>query len=258
MPHREWPANDYAIGSYIQEKIAEPYLRELALNPTDSVLDIGCGDGGFTSKIMNQIPHGQVLGIDISNNMVQLASTYKNEYPNFSVQQGDVMAMTFSEQFDCILSFWCLQWSHDIVAAFSKIYKALKNKGALLVLCPTGEGGPYSRAYSRVKESGQFDELAHFTIPPGYNNFTNLPHKLADLPFTQLHCERILASIVLPSLDVFSRYVRGMVHFHNQLPLRSIQNINAAIVAAFDDYCQQHYQGEYRFELAFYKITALK
>lgn len=258
MHHREWPANDYAIGSYIQEKIAEPYLNELALKPTDSILDIGCGDGGFTSKIMNEVPHGEVMGIDISNNMVQLASAYKNKYPNFSVQQGDVMAMTFAKQFDRILSFWCLQWSQDIVTAFSKIYKALKNKGTILILCPTGEGGPYSRAYSMVKKSSQFDELTHFTIPPGYNNFTNLPQKLAQLPFTKLHCERILASIVLPSLDVFSRYVWGMAHFHNQLPVMSIKNINAAIVTAFDDYCRQHYQGEYRFELAIYKITGVK
>jgi ubiquinone/menaquinone biosynthesis C-methylase UbiE len=242
----------------IHSKIAGPYLSELVLNPTDNVLDIGCGDGGFTSRIMSQIPSGQVLGIDISNNMVQLASSYKNEYPNFAVQQGDVMAMTFTEQFDLVLSFWCLQWSQDIVVAFSKIYKALKNKGATLVLCPTGEGGPYSRAYNRVKESRQFDELTHVTIPRGYNNFTNLPHKLAYLPFTELHCERMVASMVLPSLDVFSRYVSGMAHLHNQLPLMSIKNINTAIVAAFDDYCQQHYQGEYRFELAFYKISAVK
>ena len=258
MSHKEWPADDYAIGSYIQAKIAEPYLSELALNPTDNILDIGCGDGGFISRIMSQIPHGQVLGIDISNNMVQLASTYRDKYPNFSVQQEDVMAMTFTEQFDRVLSFWCLQWSQDIVVAFSKIYKALKNKGTTLVLCPTGEGGPYSRAYSRVKESRQFDELTQATISPGYNNFTNLPQKLAPLPFTELHCERILASVVLPSLEVFSRYVRGLAHFHNQLPLMSIRNINTAIVEAFDDYCQQHYQGEYRFELAFYKISATK
>lgn len=258
MPHWEWPADDYAIGSHIQAKIAAPYLNELALNPGDNILDIGCGDGGFTCKILNRLPHGQVLGIDTSHNMVQLASTHKKKYPNFSVQHGDVMTMTFTEQFDHILSFWCLQWSQDVVAAFIKIYAALKKKGTLLVLCPTGEGGPYSRAYSMVKESKELNELTHFTLPPGYNNFTNLPQKVAHLPFTQFHCERILASIVLPSLDIFNRYVWGMAHFYDQLPLMSVRKINAAIVEAFDDYCRQHYQGEYRFELAIYKFTGVK
>lgn len=48
MSRREWPANDYAIGSYIQATVAEEYLSYLKVNPTDKILDIGCGNGAFT------------------------------------------------------------------------------------------------------------------------------------------------------------------------------------------------------------------
>lgn len=258
MTHVEWSAADYANGSYIQSKIAEPYLHELILKPRDNILDIGCGDGRFTSRIANQIPYGQILGIDSSSNMVQLAEKYQAIHPNFSVREGDVMNMNFRAEFDCVLSFWCLHWSEDIIISFNNIYQALKKDGILLVLCPTGEGGPYSRAYRTVKESRHFDELTYFTIPPGYNNFTKLPQKLAALPFSKLLCERIVASIVLPSLDVFSDYVQGMAHFQNQFPLSRIKKINEAMVEAYVQYCQQHYQGKYLFELAIYKISGVK
>lgn len=73
MSEREWPANDYAIGSYIQSTVAEEYLSYLKTNPTDKILDIGCGNGAFTKNILQQVPQGSVLGIDASENMLHLA-----------------------------------------------------------------------------------------------------------------------------------------------------------------------------------------
>lgn len=52
MSRREWPANDYAIGSYIQATVAEEYLPYLNMKPADKVLDIGCGNGAFTKTFL--------------------------------------------------------------------------------------------------------------------------------------------------------------------------------------------------------------
>ena len=52
MTKQEWPANEYAIGSYIQATVADRYLDRLQINPDDTVLDIGCGNGIYSQKIL--------------------------------------------------------------------------------------------------------------------------------------------------------------------------------------------------------------
>ena len=168
MPHQEWPAAAYAIGSYIQATIAEPYLNRLTMQATDQVLDVGCGNASFSKKILDKLPQGSLLGIDASENMVKLAKEVELIYPNFSTQQANVLTMNFKEQFDYIVSFWCLQWSQDIHHAFTNIIQALKKGGKFLTLFPVGDD-PYIMSYYALKESLKFPSLNNFKAPVDYN-----------------------------------------------------------------------------------------
>jgi len=55
MTNQEWPAKDYAIGSYIQSSVADNYLHCLKIKPNDKVLDIGCGNGTYSRKILEKV-----------------------------------------------------------------------------------------------------------------------------------------------------------------------------------------------------------
>ena len=139
MLTHEWPANEYAIGSYIQATVAEEYLSRIIFKPQDNVLDIGCGDGSFSIKILDKIPHGHLLGIDRSENMLELARKKIKNYPHFSVKNMDLLDINFTEKFDYVVSFWCLQWCLDLEKAFSNIYRALKPGGKMMTLFPNGD-----------------------------------------------------------------------------------------------------------------------
>jgi len=89
MTLQEWPAHDYAIGSFIQANIANNYLLYLKINPTDSVLDIGCGNGIFSRNILEKIPHGNFLGIDASENILALAKQEIAYHQNANVQKAN-------------------------------------------------------------------------------------------------------------------------------------------------------------------------
>ena len=102
-------------------------------------MDIGCGNGEFSKRILQKVPKGSVLGIDASDNMLALATKVTKEYPNFTVEKADVLSMQFKSQFDYVVSFWCLQWSKDIYKAFENIYQALKSGGKILTILPTGD-----------------------------------------------------------------------------------------------------------------------
>ncbi|HVT63093.1 MAG TPA: class I SAM-dependent methyltransferase, partial [Legionellaceae bacterium] len=69
----EWPADNYAVGSYIQATVSNLYLPQLNIKPTDSILDIGCGEGAYSVEILKHYPMASLLGIDSSKNMIESA-----------------------------------------------------------------------------------------------------------------------------------------------------------------------------------------
>lgn len=257
MSDRDWPANDYAIGSYIQATVAEAHLSKLKINPSDKILDIGCGNGAFTRKILDKVPNGSVLGIDASENMLHLAKDVSKDYPNFSVKKTDVLGMEYSAQFDYIVSFWCLQWISDINKAFTNIMNALKNGGKIFTLFPAGDD-PFIMGYYSVRDSGQFKALAHFKPPVDYSRLANLAKKLESIPRKKLNVELCRQSITLPTLDFFRKFVNGIAFYQGQLSEPEIKEVNEAMVQYFEDECQKKYQGEYQFNFTLYLVTGEK
>jgi ubiquinone/menaquinone biosynthesis C-methylase UbiE len=257
MSHQEWPADAYAIGSYIQATVADRYLDYLTIKPTDKVLDIGCGDGSFSKKIIAKAPQGSVLGIDASKNMLKLAEKTTGSHPNFSTQHADVLSMNYTDQFDYIVSFWCLQWSQNIHKAFANIAHALKKGGRLLTLFPAGDD-PYIKSYYAIKESQQFPSLKHFKAPVDYSTFNNLAEQLASIPFNTFKIELIEQSIILPSLDTFRHFVNGIAFYQGQIPDPELKEINDAMVRHYQNECNIKYNDTYQFNFSIYFITGEK
>ena len=71
----EWAASEYARISQLQETMAAEVLSLLDLKGIERVLDVGCGNGKVTAEIASRVPHGTVLGIDSSAEMVAFAAT---------------------------------------------------------------------------------------------------------------------------------------------------------------------------------------
>ncbi|KAJ5124948.1 uncharacterized protein N7515_008773 [Penicillium bovifimosum] len=69
-----WSAEAYATSaSFVHSaKITGKLLESLNPQPTDKILDIGCGDGKFTGNFLPAI--GSVLGIDSSTSMIDSAT----------------------------------------------------------------------------------------------------------------------------------------------------------------------------------------
>ncbi|WP_131783261.1 class I SAM-dependent methyltransferase [Legionella gresilensis] len=257
MPNAEWPAQDYAVGSYVQATIADHLLANLQLNPTDDVLDIGCGDGNYTRKILDKVPYGSVLGVDASENMLALAEEVCKDYSNFSVQKNDVLDMSYANQFDQVVSFWCLQWATDIKKAFINIVHALKPGGKIFTIFPAGDD-PYIKAYYALKESGQFACLHDFKAPMDYKELDNLAIKLASISCKKIKVDRIQESITLPSIDIFRKLVNGIAFYQGRILDSEIKLLNAAMVDWYEKECQKRWQGICKFKCSVYLVTGEK
>ncbi len=95
-------------------------------------LDLGCGTGAFSRLLATHSEH--VLALDLSPNMIGLARERSARFPNIDFRVADVTAMELSaEKFDCIATLATL---HHLPTeeVLSKLKRALKPGGVLLVL----------------------------------------------------------------------------------------------------------------------------
>lgn len=61
------------------------------LQPTDKVLDVGCGPGTITVGFAAHVPQGSVTGLDISPDVLEQARSLTNLPSNVSFIQGDLL-----------------------------------------------------------------------------------------------------------------------------------------------------------------------
>ena len=70
------------------------------------MLDLGCGDGGFTASLPARWPEAEITGIDSSAEMIARAGSHTGV--TFAV--GDVRSFPASSAFDVVLSNAVFQW----------------------------------------------------------------------------------------------------------------------------------------------------
>src|SRR4051794_26867887 len=103
----------------------------------DHVLDIGCGAGQTTRDAARAAAPGEVLGIDVSEPMLERARelTAAERLDNVSYERGDAQVHRFaSGQFDLAISRFGVMFFADPVAAFANIARALRHDARLVAL----------------------------------------------------------------------------------------------------------------------------
>jgi SAM-dependent methyltransferase len=118
-------------------RYAEALLRAAAVQPGDTILDIGCGTGSSTIKLARLAPAGSVLGVDLSSKMLEHARTVaeKEGLTNVTFEQADAQVHPFPEgTFDVAVSEFGAMFFADPVAAFANIGLSLRPGGRLALI----------------------------------------------------------------------------------------------------------------------------
>ena len=118
----KWDPADYAkVGGFVAE-LGQAALDLLDPQPGEHVLDVGCGDGALTVKIVER--GATVTGIDNSLEMIGAARE-----KGLDARLMDAADMKFSESFDAAFSNATLHWVLDRERAARAIWFALKPGG---------------------------------------------------------------------------------------------------------------------------------
>jgi trans-aconitate 2-methyltransferase len=131
---QKWNAKDYAKNSSAQFQWAQELVSKLALRGCETVLDIGCGDGKISAQLALIAKNGSVLGIDLSEDMIRLASEQfpPSEYPPLSFVCMDAADIRLSEKFDVAFSSAALHWVENHIAVLRGVHACLKSGGRIL------------------------------------------------------------------------------------------------------------------------------
>lgn len=104
------------------------------LRPGLRLLDVGCGPGTITVDLARRLNPGQVVGVDISAEVVERAAAlaYDEGVANASFRTGDIYALDFAdESFDIVHAHQVLQHVANPVNAIREMRRVLKPGGVL-------------------------------------------------------------------------------------------------------------------------------
>lgn len=138
---REWNSSEYHRLSGPQVSWGKKVLARLHLRGDESLLDAGCGTGRLTAELLQALPNGRVVGLDVSQNMLRSAREHLR--PQFGerapVVAADLRDLPFESAFDGIVSTAAFHWVPDHDRLFRGLYRALRPGGWLQAQCG---GGP--------------------------------------------------------------------------------------------------------------------
>ncbi|HVP43267.1 MAG TPA: methyltransferase domain-containing protein [Terriglobales bacterium] len=130
--------------------ITEKTIRRMALRPGERVLDLGCGAGWATrilARLVGEGPegHGQVIGIDISDEMIRRARTASKDFENVMFVVGSADKIPWEENFfDKVLSVESFYYYPDQDRALNELFRVMAPRGRLFILINLYKDNPYS------------------------------------------------------------------------------------------------------------------
>ncbi|PZS15665.1 MAG: SAM-dependent methyltransferase [Pseudonocardiales bacterium] len=122
-----------------QANLYRTVLRRLEIDPTDVVLEVGCGIAVGTVLALREFGPSAVYGIDLSPDQLDRAVRVNSELitqqpDRFVLQQGSALKLPHAgEKFDKCYSVEAAQHFEDLAAFASEAHRVLKPRGRLVV-----------------------------------------------------------------------------------------------------------------------------
>ncbi len=128
LTHKD--VSNYQKWFYPQWKIIS---RNISLDQTSKILEIGSGTGGFYNVISDRITYKNYMGIELDANAVTFSNNHfkSNVFTCISFENFNT-----STKFDYIFAFEVLEHLDNPVSSLQKIHRLLKQDGTFIATTP--------------------------------------------------------------------------------------------------------------------------
>ena len=152
--------------------ITEQAIRLMDLKPGERVLDLSCGTGWATrilARLVGEGPEGfgQVVGLDLSDEMIRRARTASRDFDNVMFVGGSAQQIPWEENFfDKVLSVEAFYYYPDQDRALAELFRVMAPRGRLFILINLYRDNPYSLRWTKelkvpvqVRSQAEYVEL---------------------------------------------------------------------------------------------------
>jgi len=125
--HKRWAKNE--IGPF---NVTKELIKSAKIKSGQKILDLACGTGLVTKKILNKVgKNGEVYGIDSSNAALKIAKKWIGGGKNIHFVRGDAETIEFNTKFDAITCQFALFFFPNEQIVLKNMKKFLKKNGII-------------------------------------------------------------------------------------------------------------------------------
>ncbi len=130
--------------------ITEQTVRRMELKAGERVLDLGCGTGWASrllARLVGEGPagFGQVVGVDISDEMIRRSRAASREFDNLLFVWGSAQQIPWEENFfDKVLSVESFYYYPDQDRTLAELFRVLAPRSRLFLLINLYKDNPHS------------------------------------------------------------------------------------------------------------------
>ncbi|HVQ12056.1 MAG TPA: methyltransferase domain-containing protein [Vicinamibacterales bacterium] len=212
---REWNAHSYHQVSTPQFDWGTAVLERLPLAGDEVVFDIGCGTGRLTEKLLERLPRGRVVAIDLSFNMLETASSFLRPKFGHRVQlvMADASLLPAVGTADAIFSTATFHWVLDHPRLFRGLHASLKPGGRIVAQCG---GGPniarlHDRAATLMREPRFAPYFTSWQEPWEFADAETTARRLEEAGFKEVGTSLVPAAVVQPDAKAFRTFITTVI-----------------------------------------------
>jgi trans-aconitate methyltransferase len=239
---REWNAEAYHRVSDPQLRWGLAVLDRLPLAGGERVLDVGCGTGRLTAHLLERLPRGRALAVDLSLNMLRGAREFL--VPRFGSRvlfaRADAAALPFDRSVDALFSTATFHWVLDHTSLFRSVHAALRPGGRLVAQCG---GGPnirrvHDRCDALMREPAFVAHFRTWREPWTFADAQTTAARLRAAGFVNVHTSLEPAAVVLAGAAAYRDFVANVVcrphlaHLHDTALRDRFMDALTALAAA--------------------------
>lgn len=210
--HDTWneAAEDYQAWLDLYRPFDEPLLSPLELAPGHRVLDLATGPGEPALTIARRVaPDGEVLGVDLAENMVEIARRNAKEQgvDNVAFEAMDAEALDLDDgTFDAVVSRFGVNLFTDPNAALAEAFRVLEAGGrsSFLVWSSPGERSPALHAIvGPMLEFAEPDETGYLPTPYELGEEGVMTEMLEGAGFVDCGEDKTMTELVFEGPDAY-------------------------------------------------------
>ena len=115
------------------------------LKPDDRVLDLGCGTGWASRRVARLVPQGEVVGIDVADEMLRRAEQASQVIKNVRYVWGSAETIPANDgSFTKVLSVESFYYYADQGRALDELRRVIAPGGSLFILINLYKDNPYT------------------------------------------------------------------------------------------------------------------